>query len=422
MRRPLVLLPVACMLAAAPLRGQEAPVPKTGWSVTPMPDFSFDSDQGLKIGAYSDLFYYGDGTVYPNFHHRLSVQGAWATKGSWYLHGMFDSHTLLPGVRLTASFTFRDASANCFYGFNGIASPFDALLEQNRKTRTAYYTNHRQMHRMAAVVQREGKAQLNWMGGTVLRHIGLQDFNLGSYDSGNSLWLSYRKAGLIRDDEAGGGTSLEFRGGVTYDTRDVELSPGRGFYGELYLNANLDLSHGKYHYLQLVGHFRHYLALIPHRVVLATHVGFQHQLWGEMPYYNLSEISTLLYKYEESEGLGSRYTIRGYKYNRILAPGIAWSNLELRARVAGFRFRRQDVSLVVFPFVDLGAITRSYRLEEQQALPGLYQDLRRPVMVSLGLGGKIQINTNFMLGLDVGRALDPQLGSWTVSTAGSYLF
>ena len=418
-----VLVSLAVLLAAITLSGQEKEsAPKKGWVFTPMPDFSYNSDLGVNLGAFCDFFYYGDGTIYPNFHHHIAVAAAWATKGAWYVHGMFDSHSLVPGARVTASLTFRDASANNFYGFNGIAAPFDETLDANRQTRTAYYNNHKQVIRAAAVVQREGKGQVNWMGGLVFRHIRLQDYDLSNYNSGNSLWLAYQEVGLIRADEAHGGSSLELKGGFTYDTRDVELFPGKGIYGELYLNGNLDLSHKRYHYAQVVAHFRHFVPIIYSRLTLAYHIGLQHQFLGEMPYYNLSEISTLLYQYEEYEGLGSRYTIRGYKYDRILAPGIAWANIELRATCFKFDFLKQHIALILMPFMDLATITRTYRLEEQKTLPGLCQDRKVPIMLSGGIGGAIHINANMTLGIDFGKALDPQLNDFTIGMHSTYMF
>ena len=112
--------------------------PKTGWVFTPFPDVSYNSDIGLNLGGFCDFFYYGDGTDYPNFQHHIAVCGAWATKGSWYLHGMFDSKTLIRGARVTASLTYRDASMNNFYGFNGLHSPYFKDLDLNADTRTAY--------------------------------------------------------------------------------------------------------------------------------------------------------------------------------------------------------------------------------------------------------------------------------------------
>ncbi len=420
MKRVLTIL--LATFAATHLFAQQEKGSETGWSFSPMPIGSYNSDLGLSIGAYSSIFYYGDGTDYPNFIHQFFVTGAWATKGSWFLHGMFDSSALIPGVRVTASLTFRDVSANNFYGFNGIASPFDPMLELNRDTRTAYYTNSRNVLKAAAVFQSKGKGKVNWMGGLVFRRIRLKDFTLSNYDSGNSLYLAYQEAGLIRSDEAGGGNSLELKAGATYDSRDVEIFPGKGLYGELYLNGNFDLSYGKYHYLQLAGQFCHFVPIVFNRLTLAYHLGFQHQLLGEMPFYNLSELSTLRYQIEEYEGLGSRNSIRGFRYNRILAAGYAWSNIELRATVLDFRLFKQDVALVVVPFVDLGVITRHYRLEEQKSLPGFYQQKDLPLMASVGIGGKLHINTNTILSVDFGKALDPQLGFFTISTASTYIF
>ena len=423
-----VLLSLAVLFIAATLFGQEESAPKTGWSFVPMPDLSYNSDLGLNMGAFSDFFYYGDGTIYPNFYHHIAVAAAWATKGAWYVHGMFDSHTLIPGARITASLTYRDASANNFYGFNGVAAPFDAALETNKATRTAYYNNHKQVVRAVAVIQREGRNQLNWMGGLVFRYIRLQDYNLSNYDSGNSLWLAYQDAGLIRADEAHGGASLELKAGFTYDTRDVELFPGKGLYGELYLNGNLDLSHKRYHYAQVVAHFRHFVPIIFNRLTFAYHIGLQHQFLGEMPYYNLSEISTLLYQYEEYEGLGSRYTIRGYKYNRIMAAGYAWGNFELRAKVLQFNLFKQHFDLVVNPFYDIATITREYRPEAHAKMKSLtdarriWQDADERFHSSAGIGGKIHMNTNFILSLEVAKGFNPQLSDLTVSMSTTYLF
>ena len=81
------------MAIALPAAAQEEP--RTGWVFTPFPDVSYNSDIGLNLGGFCDFFYYGDGTDYPNFQHLIAVCGAWATKGSWYLHGMFDSKTLV---------------------------------------------------------------------------------------------------------------------------------------------------------------------------------------------------------------------------------------------------------------------------------------------------------------------------------------
>ena len=403
--------------------------PKTGWVFTPFPDVSYNSDIGLNLGGFCDFFYYGDGTDYPNFQHHIAVCGAWATKGSWYLHGMFDSKTLIRGARVTASLTYRDASMNNFYGFNGLHSPYFQEMDLNAETRTAYYTDHRRVLRAAATIQGPIHGRLNWMAGAVLRGIAIEDFNLKNYDNGNSLYRDYRQAGLINPDECKGGDNVEARIGLTYDSRDIEWVPNKGMYWEAYVNGNCDFTFGKYSYAQFVGHFRHYVPLIFGRLTFAYHLGVQHQFAGEMPWYNLNEISNLIYQYEEYEGIGSRYTVRGFLYDRIMAAGYAWGNFELRAKVLQFNAFKQHFDLVVNPFFDAATITRPYRLDEQkkaffagEGAPILYQEATGKVHCSAGIGGKIHMNTNFILSLEVAKGFDPQLSALTVSMATTYMF
>ena len=414
------------ILTALQAAAQEEP--KTGWVFTPFPDVSYNSDIGLNLGGFCDFFYYGDGTDYPNFQHHIAVCGAWATKGSWYLHGMFDSKTLVRGARVTGSLTFRDASMNNFYGFNGLHSPYIRELDLNTDTRTAYYTDHRRVLRAAATIQGPVSGRLNWMGGVVFRRIAISDFDLKNYDNGNSLYRNYLSTGLIHSDEAPGGSSLEGRIGLTYDSRDIEWVPNRGMYWEAYVNGNVDLSHGQYHYAQFVGHFRHYVPIVFGRLTFAYHLGLQHQFAGRMPWYNLNEISNLIYQYEEYEGMGSRYTVRGFLYDRLTAAGYAWGNFELRAKLLQFNLFKQHFDLVVNPFFDVASITRQYRPEEHQKLkdpadgPLLWQEATEKIHPSAGMGAKIHMNTNFMISVEVGKAFNPQLSDLTVAMATTYLF
>jgi len=424
----LLLLGIPALAQEQEQEQEQEQKPKTGWKFTPLPNIGYSTDTGLGLGLFSDFYYYGDGSAYPNFLHHLGFAGAYATKGSWYFHAYGDSPTLIPGVRLNGTLTYRDAMVHKFYGFNGIASPYLPELDANVDTRTAWYTLHRRFFRATATAMGNIVGNLDWMGGLVVRHVIHDDIDLERYDSGRSLLLTYRDVGLIRADEFKGGTSLEFKGGVVYDTRDVEASPGKGIFAELYLTANTDLSRWKYNYGQLVAHFRHYVTIFPGRWVFAYHLGFQHQLWGEIPYYALNEMASSFYPYEEMDGLGSRTTVRGIINNRVAAAGYAWANIEFRVTPFKFNLFNQHFDMVLNPFMDICGITRTYRLEEQKAAVSpypdipLYQDKKLPIMLSFGIGGKIQMNTNFVMSFDVGRGLDPQVGTWTVSTSSTYLF
>ncbi len=401
--------------------------PKTGWVFTPMPNISFNTDIGVNLGAYSDFFYYGDGSTYPNFLHHIGITAAYATKGSWYVHGMLESVALIPNTRVAASVTYRDAFTNNFYGYNGIKSPFFSELELNKETRTAWYTNRRRFFRTALAFQGKVSDHLSWMAGAVLRRVWMSDFSLEDYDSGNSLYLTYIDSKLIEPEESSGGFSLEPKAGFVYDSRDVELFPSKGIYGELYVVGNADLKQWKYNYAQLVAHWRQYLSLWPGRIIFAYHLGLQHTFWGNIPFYNLNELATISYLYEECSGLGSRYSIRGYRYNRIAAAGYAWGNFEFRIIPLTFNLFKQHFEIVINPFADLGSITREYRVELQQQRQtadgnGTFQNLSRRVMVSAGCGAKLHMNTNFILSVDFAKAFDPQLSDFMVGMGTTYVF
>ncbi len=418
-------LSLVLSLAALSALAQEEP--KTGWVFTPMPNVSYNSDIGLNLGAFCDFFHYGDGSVYPNFLHHISLTAAWATKGAWYFYGMFESQALIPGIRLSASVTYRDATMNNFYGFNGIYSPFDEQKDLNADTRTAFYTNRKRFYRSAVTFQGEIYGRLNWVAGAVYRYVKVSDFNLKNYDSGNSLYLKYIDNDLIHADEAGGGHSMELKAGVTYDSRDIELAPHRGIYAEACLLGNADLSRWKYNYAQLVLHWRHFVPLGTERIIWAYHLGFQQRIAGEIPFYNLNELSTLNYQYEEYSGLGSRYTIRGYRYNSIAAEGYAWGNFELRVTPFCFDLWKQHFDIVLNPFVDLALINPSYRYDAQRdlAAEGLFNEGavgHQPFMVSAGCGIKLHMNTNFILSLDVGKAIGSPFSDLMIGMGTTYVF
>ena len=426
-RTAIILLPLL-LLSRLSAAGQDQPLPaKTGWVFTPVPEVYFSTDVGLTLGAFSDFFYYGDGSGYPNFLHHIGVTSAWSSKGSYFGHLMAESKSLIPGYRLTGALTYRKATTNPFYGYNGIHAPYDGSLDHNDSTGEAYYFDDRELIRAVADIRGPlgGGDALKWTAGAQLRSIRIQPHSATGSIAGawRSLYMDYRNAGLIRGDEAGGGISLEARAGLTYDSRDIEMVPRRGLYAELYLAGNKDISHGHYDYAQVIAHLRHFVPIIFDRLTFAYHLAFQQQIAGEMPWYTLSEIDALTYLSEESEGLGSRYTIRGFRYNRILGAGYAWGNFELRARLLGFDLFGEHFDVVVNPFFDCGAVTRQYRAAEQEALGArFWQDSRQRIHGSAGCGGKIHMNTNFILSAEIAKAFDPRLSRFTVSMATTYMF
>lgn len=426
--RKLLFCLVSGLFLATGVSAQDSEPSVRGWRFTPMPNFNYNTDVGLSLGGFCDFFNYGDGTDYPNFKDHIGITLTWSSKGAHYAHILGESESLIPGLKLIGSLTYRKATANNFFGYNGYYSPYDAALNMQDGSEIAYYNNERELMRASGMVLGPMPGflpeQLRWTAGFLLRSIRFQDHSITGRVPGSvrSLFHDYKAAGLIPEDEASGGVSLEGRFGLTWDSRDIEWVPNRGLYAELYLNVNGDFSDFRRNYGQLVAHVRHFVPILPNRMTLAYHLGFQQEVFGRMPWYNLNEISTLTYLYEESEGLGSRYSMRGLLYNRIMAAGYAWGNFELRTRVWSLDLLNRHFDLVLNPFFDAGTITRFYRLDEQKAAPGLYTDSRRRLFMSAGMGAKFHMNTNFILSVEMGRGFDNEVGALTFSMATTYLF
>lgn len=426
--RKLLFCLVSGLFLATGVSAQDSEPSVRGWRFTPMPNFNYNTDVGLSLGGFCDFFNYGDGTDYPNFKDHIGITLTWSSKGAHYAHILGESESLIPGLKLIGSLTYRKATANNFFGYNGYYSPYDAALNMQDGSEIAYYNNERELMRASGMVLGPMPGflpeQLRWTAGFLLRSIRFQDHSITGRVPGSvrSLFHDYKAAGLIPEDEASGGVSLEGRFGLTWDSRDIDWVPNRGLYAELYLNVNGDFSDFRRNYGQLVAHVRHFVPILPNRMTLAYHLGFQQEVFGRMPWYNLNEISTLTYLYEESEGLGSRYSMRGLLYNRIMAAGYAWGNFELRTRVWSLDLLNRHFDLVLNPFFDAGTITRFYRLDEQKAAPGLYTDSQRRLFMSAGMGAKFHMNTNFILSVEMGRGFDNEVGALTFSMATTYLF
>ena len=399
----------------------EAAGKKEGWSVVPLPNISYSTDTGLNLGAFANIYFYGRGeeNLYPNFQHQINVSFIWSTKGSWYVHGFFDSKSLVPGLRLTGAVTYKDNYAGRFYGYNGVASPYVPELDQDK----SFYGLRRKLFRAMGSVQGTVTGSLRWMGGLVFRRFSLAE------TVENSLYGEYVNCGLIRSDEVSGGSLLETRGGFVYDTRDIEAIPNRGINAEAYLTAVADLSHRRYHSLSAVLHFRHFVPLGTDKVIFAYHVGYQGLLAGRLPFYSLQELSALYYFDADYEGLGSRYTMRGTMYCRMLANSYLWSNAEFRIRLFQFDLFRQHFDVVTNPFFDTGLIVKPFRLQEQMdAVIGegenpVWSGNRGRFHCSAGLGLKLHMNSSFVFSFEVARAFNRSLVSGVgMSLSTAYIF
>ncbi len=386
---------------------------KTGWSFGVLPTATYSIDNGFQAGAFGDVYYYGDGSTYPDPLHKISWEASYFTKSQrqrYYL--AYDSKYLIPGMRVNASLTYVTDPFYSFWGFNGPASVQDYDIWFNRYTNKNlnYYGMSRNMFRALANVQGKITDHLNWAAGinfwnwqlgdmrdkgvimdekllwneAAKRMMNNKDANYDAiakanttvYDKDVTLYKRYQELGVIDPGEAAGGMSLEMNAGVVYDTRDIEAAPNKGIWAEAYLNGapySGNPSTGFYSpYLKACVYFRHYISIpipIPAgNPVFAYRLAWQHTLLGNTPIYMIQNVPLLVQRNMISEGFGSSNTIRGLRENRILAEGMAWANTELRVKLVNFKLFNQYFYIAVNPFFDAGVITRPYRDDKLTAL------------------------------------------------------
>jgi hypothetical protein len=377
MKKPSLIILLTLALSVG-LNAHEKETAKTGFNFGPLPAVGYSTDLGWHYGALTDIYYYGDGSIYPNYLYKMYFEASWYSKGNSVYHASFDSPNLIPGLRLAGAISYFQNKTYSFYGFNG-ASALNGLYDKaimmdgtelaKGDAGMGWYLMQRSIFRVMTGFQGkigDNKSPWGWAGG-----ITYYDFNVGRtvndrvHDNLPSLFKTYVDLGIIPEDEANGGKHLDLKAGIVYDTRDHENNPKRGTNMEIYLFGAPALFEGTKPYLNLAFHFKQFYPL-NERIVFGYHLAYQGNIAGDMPFYMLQTIPSINMKQINSEGLGSTCTLRGTTSNRIMADGYAWFNTEIRIPFVRFDFIKQHFQLVVNPFLDGGYVVQPYKLDEQK--------------------------------------------------------
>ena len=437
---------------------------KTGWNFGVLPSVAFDADLGFQGGALTNIYYYGDGSQYPEYIHSIYAEAAYTTKNYGIFRVNYDSKYLIPKHRLTLDATYQPDAMCDFYGFNGYQSIYNQSLHKWNKNpekmdvdtyqSRAFYKYKRNLFRFAADIEGTIWKNIKWNAGVgVLGYmIGECDIDMlngkHKYELGEDgkptdskamnpaiegLYEKYVNWGLIKTAEAKGGWHPYVRLGLTYDSRDQRTCPTKGIYADAfftYTAAFGEQAAAGYNHLQFNFNFRHYVPVYRDRVTFAYRIGTQNNIAGQSPFYMNTYLNTLFIQRVMYEGLGGANSLRGIMRNRILANGFAYANVELRCKVAKFDIGRQHFYIGLAPFFDLGVITQPYELDEKLINDAYTEDkdanklplnnyfamkdgkidqsrVYMPHMAA-GVGLKAAMNENFVLSVDWAMALDPQ--------------
>ncbi len=436
-----ILLVMLCFTAAA----QKKEITKTGINFGPLPAIGYNSNLGWHYGVLTDIYWYGDGSKYPEYIWKINVEASWYSKGNSIYHAFFDSKYLIPGVRMSFDVSYFGNKTYNFYGHNGgnalYVNALDQITGEKDKKYSfseqgqGFYLMKRNILRSMAVFQGKfGQSHWGWVAG--LTYLGIktghaENKSLAAKDL--SLYDLYVKHGLIPQAEAFGGHHLEAKMGVVYDTRDHENNPSKGTNLEVCLYGSPDILNGRSasdrtHYLKLAVHFKQFFTLVPDKLVFGGHLAFQGILAGRTPSYMLQTLQVINFKQLNPEGLGSNTTLRGSLFNRLQGESFAWANLELRWNFARFVLFNQNFILATNPFLDMGMIVKPYTSHTadfsafsadntvvnritgkadnsfaQYVASDFYKQDKQKLHMSAGLGLHIIMNQNFNVSFEFGK-------------------
>ena len=381
---------------------------KTGWNFGVLPSVAFDADLGFQGGALTNIYYYGDGSQYPEYIHSIYAEAAYTTKNYGIFRVNYDSKYLIPNHRLTLDATYQPDAMCDFYGFNGYQSVYDqdfhkwkkdpakmGVLEEYQSR--AFYKYKRDLFRFAADIEGTIWKNIKWNAGLGVLGYMIDECDIDMLNGKKNvynpeleryeqkamnenvegLYEKYVKWGLINPAEANGGWHPYLRGGLTYDSRDQRTCPTKGIYADAfftYTAAFGEQAKAGYNHLQFNFNFRHYVPIYRDRVTLAYRVGTQNNIAGSSPFYMNTYLNTLFIQRVMYEGLGGANSLRGIMRNRILANGFAYANVELRCKVAKFDIGRQHFYIGLAPFFDLGIITQPYELDNEAIKKAHFED------------------------------------------------
>jgi outer membrane protein assembly factor BamA len=269
--------------------------------------------------------------------------------------------------------------ATPYYGV-GNTTTYDAANEA--APNPFYYRYGRVGIRFSADVQRPIAGPLRLLVGAGTRSAQI---DLTPFDSGTTLLQTQQ--GGTRFPNA---RTTYGRAGLVYDTRDQETGPTRGQWIEVLAQRADKFAGGDVAFTRVTSTARGYWSLND-RLVLAERVTGQN-LWGQVPFY---ELSTIQGSFSDGEGLGGSGSLRGWPKNRFIGKGVLFTNNELRWRVSDFSLRHRSSALVLNGFVDAGRVWAG-----GMTANGLFSDLH----AGYGGGARLRYGQDFVVGADIGHS------------------
>lgn len=393
---------------------------KKGWKFgIALPAIAYDSDIGFKYGALTYFYDYGDGTVYPNYLRSLYAEWSRTTKGSGINTIIYDDKKFFgTKIRYIGSVNYYIEQALDFYGFNGFEAEYNHQYELDSSR--MYYRMDRRLWKIISDFQYPiYEDNLKAFAGVSfyafdINSVDIEKLNEGkddadklpSVDSIPGIYENYVANEIIPQNQKNGGNLPHLKIGLIWDTRDLEACPTKGIWTEALIIYAPSIFGNKYSYSQFNITHRQYFNVYKKRILFAYRLSYNSKLSGEMPFYALPFYQNTL---EVRDGFGGSKTIRGVLRDRVVGDGVTFGNTELRCKVIDTRLGKIDFYIALSGFFDFGFVTKKYQFTPSsghQYLP--FKD--ESMHIGYGVGIRFGINTNSIVAVDYGRALNPEDG------------
>jgi hypothetical protein len=428
---------------------------KTGWKFGgALPATTFDSDLGFQYGALVEFFNYGDGSKYPEFFDHTYTEVSRFTKGSATYRFMYESNHLIPGVESITDLSYLPDKASFFFGYNGYESVYNKLWEDDASTNSLYRT--RMFYRFERNQFRfkndfQGKLSgdhIKWSAGFAFQNFSNSSVNIDKLNKGKKVKLPavadqpglferYQTLGLISANEADGGWVNTIKAGLIWDSRDNRPNPMKGLWSEIGIEAAPSFLGNDWSFSKLYITHRQYFTLIKNDLSLVYRLGYQATISGSVPFFYQTQVITSRLTGSSSEGLGGSSTLRGVQRNRVMGDAFFMGNIELRWKPVYFKFLKQECYLGLNGFYDFGRVTKNIKLPDNlqttfnteynsDGVTEVFADFFKPETEkfhqSAGISIMLAMNQNFVVAIDLGKALNAQDGNIGFSFGLNYLF
>lgn len=431
---------ICIMMLMLTVSAQEKKV-KTGWKFGgALPAVTFDSDLGFQYGALVEFFNYGDGSTYPDYFDHTYTEASHFTKGSGIFRFMYESNHLIPGVHMTSDLSYLPDKAYNFYGFNGYESVYnkDWMDEESLEYKSRmFYRFERNQFRFKNDFQGKLSGEhIKWSAGFALQNfetksVDFEKFDLTEPGQNTGLFEKYQDWGLISENESDGGWVNTVKLGVAWDSRDNRPNPMKGLWTEIGVEAAPEFLGNDWGFSKLYITHRQYFTLVKNDLSLVYRLGYQATLTGDAPFFYQSQVITSMLTGATSEGLGGASTLRGVLRNRVVGDAFFMGNVELRWKPLYFNFLKQECYLGLNLFYDFGRITQDIKLpgdlestlsESPDNFTEYFNPGAEKLHQSTGISVMFAMNQNFVVAIDLGKALNEQDGNIGFAFGLNYLF